>query len=710
MKIILTAFYMIFFSSILIDAQSNKHSLVQFKYPSAKRDNVSDNYFGTIVSDPYRWLERDTSSDVKEWIKEENKVTLNYLDRISYRNKIKARLEKLWNYTKYGVPFKAGSRFLFFKNDGLQNQDVLYIQNTLDSKPELFLDPNKFSPDGTISLSTYAASKDGKYFAYGTASGGSDWNEFHVIEIKDKKLLSDHLKWIKFSGIAWYKNGFFYTKYPKPSKGMELVSSNEFSKIYYHKIGTEQSADRLIFENTRNPKITMNAQVTEDERFLIIYLSTGTSNNALYVKDLSKPNSNFQKVIDNFDNNYSVVDNIGDKLLVLTDKDSPMYKLVLIDPKNPSTENWQTILPEENGVLKSATLAGGKLIAEYMKDASSHIYMYNLNGKKIEEIKLPCIGTVNEFSGKKNDKIAFYSFTSFTFPTTIYKFDFTTGTSEVYYQPKIDFNLEDYKTVQVFYSSKDGIKIPMFIVHKKGLKKDGKNPTLLYGYGGFDISITPSFSISRLILLENGGILAVANIRGGSEYGEAWHKAGMLEKKQNVFDDFIFAAEYLIKEKYTSPQMLAINGASNGGLLIGAVVNQRPDLFKVAIPQVGVMDMLRYHKFTIGWAWVNEYGSSDDPAQFEYIYKYSPLQNIKSGVNYPAIFVTTADHDDRVVPAHSFKYIATLQEKYKGSNPVLIRIETRAGHGAGKPTSKVIEEQADIYSFMFKNLGVKPIY
>jgi len=680
------------------------------KYPKTNKDNTKDNYFGKVVNDPYRWLEDDTANSVQNWVKEENKVTSDYLSKIPYRDKIKNRLEKLWNYPKYSVPFKGGSHYFLFKNDGLQNQSVLYIQDDLNARPELFLDPNKLSSDGTVSLSTYAVSKDGKYFAYGTASGGSDWNEFSVMNVASKQKLSDNLKWIKFSGISWYKDGFFYSRYPEPAKGKELVSSNEYHKIFYHKIGDAQSKDSLIFEDNTAPKLTMGAQITDDERFLILYLSTGTSNNALYVKDLQEPNSGFIKLVDNFNNNYSVVDNIGSKLLVLTDKSAPMYRLVLIDPKNPEEKSWDTILPEKGYVLQSASIIGGKLLVEYTKDACSHNYIYDLDGKSEEEIKLPGIGTVGGFSGKPEDKTAFYAFTSFTFPTTIYKFDIDTKTSSVLYKPELDFNFDNYITEQVFYKSKDGTKVPMFIVHKKDIKLNGKNPALLYGYGGFDISINPAFSISRLVLLENGGVLAIANIRGGSEYGEDWHKAGMLEKKQNVFDDFIAAAEYLIQNKYTSSQKLAINGGSNGGLLIGAVTNQRPGLFKVAIPQVGVMDMLRYQKFTIGWAWVNEYGSSNDSAQFNYLYKYSPVHNIKSGVKYPAILVTTADHDDRVVPAHSFKYIATMQDKYKGGNPVLIRIETRAGHGAGKPTSKTIEEQADIWSFIFKNFAVKTIY
>ncbi|HUX60687.1 MAG TPA: prolyl oligopeptidase family serine peptidase [Ignavibacteriaceae bacterium] len=700
MAIIMLSFFM---SSVLVPQ-------TKLKYPLTKKDDVKDNYFGTIVPDPYRWLENDTASAVKQWVKEENKVTFSYLDKIPYREKIKARLEKLWNYPKYSAPFKAGKNYFFFKNDGLQNQAVLYIQDGLNAKPEVFLDPNNLSKDGTVSLSAYAPSKDGKYFAYGTASGGSDWNEFHVMDVATKKVLSDELKWIKFSGIAWFKDGFFYSRYPTPAKGEELTSKNEFHKVYYHKLGTEQSSDSLIYENLSQPKLTVGAQTTEDERFLILYLSTGTSNNALYVQNLEKPGSSMLKVIDNYDHNYSIVDNIGDKLLVLTDKNAPKYRLVLIDPENPGETNWQTIIPEKNDVLQSVSVIGGKLVAIYMKDASNRMFMYNLSGNNEEEIKLPVLGTIESLSGKRNDNIAFYDFTSFTFPPTIYELNINDNTSTIFRKPEINFNFDNYITKQVFYNSKDGTKVPMFIVYKKGLKRNGNNPAFLYAYGGFDISINPAFSITRLIFLENGGVLAIPNIRGGGEYGEAWHKAGMLGKKQNVFDDFIAAAKYLIKEKYTSSQRLAINGASNGGMLIGAVTNQRPDLFRVAIPQVGVQDMLRFQKFTIGWAWVNEYGSSDDSAQFQYLYKYSPLQNIRSGVNYPSIMATTADHDDRVVPAHSFKYIATLQDKYKGNNPILIRIETRAGHGAGKPTSKIIDEWTDIWSFIFYNFGIKPVY
>jgi prolyl oligopeptidase len=683
----------------------------QFKYPHPPKDNVNDNYFGTVVADPYRWMENDTSAAVKKWVEEENKITFDYLDKIPFRDKIKERLEKLYNFQRYSAPFKGGDRYFFFKNDGLQNQSILYIQNDLESTPQLFLDPNKFSEDGTVSLTTYAFSKDGRYFAYGTASGGSDWNEFHIMDVQTRQNLSDDLKWIKFSGIAWYKDGFFYSRYPKPAMGKELTSSNEFQKVYYHKIGTPQSNDIFIYGDDNNPKMTFGAQTTEDERFLVIYPSQGTSNNAVLVSDLSNPNSKVIPVIANFDNNYSVVDNIGDKLLVITDKNAPHYQLVLIDPLQPQETNWKEVLPEEKSVLQSATIAGGKLISLYMEDASSHVYISGLNGKNKQEIKLPSIGTISEFTGKKEDKTAFYSFTSFTFPPTIYRFNVDTKQSTQYRKPDLDFNFDDYITDQVFYKSKDGTKVPMFIVYKKGMERNGKNPTYLYSYGGFNISLNPSFSASRLILLENGGIFAMPNIRGGGEYGEAWHKAGTKLHKQNVFDDFIYAAKYLIKEKYTSPKYLAISGASNGGLLVGAVTNQHPELFRVAFPAVGVMDMLRFQKFTIGWAWVSDYGSSEESKQmFQALYKYSPLHNISSKKNYPAMLITTADHDDRVVPAHSFKYTATLQQKYKGKNPILIRIETRAGHGAGKPITKVIEEQADMWSFMFYNMGITPIY
>jgi len=682
----------------------------QLEYPETKKEGVVDKYFGVRVPDPYRWLEDDNAENVKKWVEKQNEVTFSYLEKIPYREKIKNRYAELYNYPKYSAPFKEGEKYFFFKNDGLQNQSVLYIQEDLNADVEVFLDPNKLSADGTISLTTYAVSKDGKYFAYGTASGGSDWNEFFVMEVETKKKLDDHLKWIKFSGISWKGDGFYYSLFPEPEPGEELQSKNENGKIYYHKLGTSQSEDILIYEETENPARYFGVQTTEDERFLIIYIQQGTNNNSLKVKDISDPDSKLITLVDNFENNYSVIDNLGDKLLTQTDKNASNYKLVLVDPKNPSEENWKNILPEKENVLENVSVIGEKIAAIYLQAASSHIYFYEPGGTLIKEINLPAIGSVSGFSGKRHENIAFYTFNSFTYPSLIYKFDVITGESTIFREPEIKFDFSSYETKQVFYKSKDGTKVPMFIVHKKGIEMTGKNPALLYGYGGFNSSETPYFSTSRLILLENGGVYAVANIRGGGEYGEKWHEAGTKMQKQNVFDDFIAAAEYLIKEEYTSPDYLACQGGSNGGLLVGAVINQRPDLFKVAFPAVGVMDMLRFHKFTIGYAWVSDYGSSEESVEmFNYLYGYSPFHNIIEQ-EYPATLVTTADHDDRVVPAHSFKYIAALQEKHQGENPVLIRIETRAGHGAGKPTSKIIEEQADIWSFFFYNIGVKPVY
>jgi prolyl oligopeptidase len=685
-------------------------SYSQLNYPTTKKGDVVDEYFGTKVADPYRWLEDDNSEETKAWVNEQNDVTNTYLSKIPFRDKIKTRFAELYNYPKYSSPFKGGDNYFFFKNDGLQNQSVLYIQKTLESQPEIFLDPNKLSSDGTVSLSTLAVSKDGKYFAYGTASGGSDWNEFFVMEVSTKKKLDDHLKWIKFSGISWKEDGFYYHRFPEPEKGAELSKANQFGQVYYHKLGTKQSEDILVYEDKNNLTRYFGVSTTEDERFLCISFAEGTNNNGLLVKDLSQPNSQFVTIVGNLDNNYNVVDNIDDKLLIQTDYKAPNYRLILVDPKNPDEKNWIELLPEAKNVLQGVSFIGGKMVVNYLKDASSHVYLYETNGKLIEEIKLPSVGTVGGYNGKKDDNIAFYTFTSFTYPSTIFKFDVNSRKSTMFRRPELNFDFDNYETKQIFYKSKDGTKVPMFIVHKKGIKLDGNNPVYLYGYGGFNASMTPGFSAARLILLENGVVFAMANIRGGGEYGEAWHEAGTKLKKQNVFDDFIAAAEYLVNEGYSSSKKIAIAGGSNGGLLVGAVANQRPDLFKVALPAVGVMDMLRFHKFTIGYAWVSDYGSSENEEEFKYIYKYSPIHNIKSGVEYPATLVTTADHDDRVVPAHSFKYIATLQEKHKGNNPVLIRIETKAGHGAGKPTSKIIEEVADIYSFVFYNFGITPKY
>lgn len=681
----------------------------KIEYPKSKKVDVSDNYFGTTVADPYRWLEDDNSEETKDWVQQQNKITFSYFNSIPYKNDLKKRITELYNYPKYSSPSKEGGKYYFYKNDGLQNQSVLYSQKDLNSEPEVFLDPNKLSSDGTVALKGLSYSHDGKYCAYSTGSGGSDWSEIFVMNVEKKNLTNDHLKWVKFSGMSWRGNGFYYSRFPEP-KGSELSSKNEFMKVYYHKIGDDQSKDEMIYQDDSKPTRFFNASVTEDEKLLFIYFSDGTDNNGLLVKDLSKPNSEFITLVAEPTNNFSIVDNMDDKIFIHTDRNAPNYKLMMIDLKAPEEKNWVEIISEKENVLEWVTIIGGKLITHYRKDVASHIYVHNLNGKFEYEVELPGIGSASGFSGKKDDNEAFYSFTSFTFPSVIYRFDATNGSSTLYRRTELNFNFDDYETKQVFYPSKDGTKIPMFIVHKKGLKLDGNNPCYLYSYGGFNISMNPSFSSSRLVLLENGFVFAIPNIRGGGEYGEAWHKAGMKTKKQNVFDDFISAAEFLINEGYTSNKKLAIAGGSNGGLLVGAVTNQRPDLYRVALPAVGVMDMLRFHKFTIGYAWVPEYGSSDDEEMFKYLYAYSPLHNIGEGKDYPAVLVTTADHDDRVVPAHSFKYIATLQEKYKGTNPVMIRIAVKAGHGAGKPTSMIIDETAEIFSFVFQNLDVKPIY
>lgn len=683
----------------------------KLNYPNTKKQDVVDDYFGQKVPDPYRWLENDTSKATAKWVKAQNEVTFSYLEQIPFRDQIQSRLTEIWNYPKISAPFKKGPHYFVFKNDGLQNQSVAYIKENLQDEGEVILDPNKLSEDGTVSLASFAPNEKGNYLAYAISRGGSDWREIYVKNIKTGKLLDDHIMWAKFSGISWYKNGFFYTRYPKPEEGAELSGVNKNNKIYYHKTGTEQKDDELFYEDPEHPKWGFGVDITEDEKYMIIYVTESTSGNALYFKDMTRPDSKIKKVITNFNQDYSVIDHVNGKLLVRTNDGASRYRLMAVDTENYDREEWEEVIPEEEGVLKGIDLVGGRMVANYMSDAHSQIKVFDLKGKFLHELDNDMVGTISGFGGKLEDQKTFYTVTSFTTPSTVYQYNVAENKSKIYQRSKIDFDASKYETKQVFYESKDGTKVPMFITHKKGLKLDGDNPVLLYGYGGFNVSLTPSFSITRLIWLENNGVFAMPNLRGGGEYGEEWHKAGIKMKKQNVFDDFIAAAEYLIDNQYTNSDKLTIQGGSNGGLLVGAVTNQRPDLFAVALPAVGVMDMLRYHKFTIGRYWATDYGTSEDSKEmFKYLMSYSPLHTIKKDVNYPAVMVTTADHDDRVVPAHSFKYIATLQDKYNGNNPVLIRIATKAGHGAGKPTSKIIQEYADLWSFAFYNMDVTPKY
>jgi len=702
------ALMFVLLSVVLAFAACQKEA-AKLAYPATKKVDQVDDYFGTKVADPYRWLEDDNAEEVKQWVQAQNAVTFGYLDTIPFRPKIKDRLTGIFNYPRYSSPFRAGEYYFFTKNDGLQNQAVYYIQKGLEGTPEVFLDPNQLSPDGTVRIGIVGVSTDDRYVALSRSEAGSDWTELRVMEIATKQELPDRVQWVKFSGAAWKGDGFFYSGYDKPAPGEELKGKNEFMKVFYHKLGDPQEKDGIVYEDKEHPLRTYGAGTTEDEKYLFIILSEGTSGSEVYIRDLTKKDAKFGLLVKGFAYDSAPFEVVDGKVLVYTNVDAPNYRVVLIDPKNPAKENWQTVIAEKPEVLSGAGTAGGYLFTNYLKDANSKIFQHKLDGTVIREIDLPALGSAGGFGGKRDEKTLFYTFTSFTYPSTIYKFDPATGASEVFRKSEVKFDPADYETKQVFYASKDGTKVPMFIVHKKGLKLDGKNPTFLTAYGGFNISVTPAFSAANIILLENGGVFAEPNLRGGGEYGEAWHKAGMLDKKQNVFDDFIAAAEYLIQEKYTSKNRLAIAGGSNGGLLIGAVMTQRPELFRVAFPAVGVMDMLRYHKFTIGWAWAVEYGSSDNENDFRYLYAYSPLHNFKAGVCYPATMVTSADHDDRVVPAHSFKFAATLQEKHACAAPVLIRIETRSGHGSSNLT-KAIEDLTDQWSFMFFNMGVKPIY
>jgi prolyl oligopeptidase len=682
------------------------------QYPKTRKVDHVDTYHGVQVPDPYRWLEDDRSAETVEWVKAQNAVTFAYLEKIPYRTKILDRLEQLYNYPKYTAPTRRGELYFFTKNDGLQNQSVHYVQKGLDGTPEVLIDPNALSPDGTTRLSPFVLSKDGRHAVYGLSRAGSDWQDFHVMEIATKRALADEIKWVKVSGAAWAGNGFFYSRYPEPEKGRELSTKNENHQVYFHRIGTAQSQDELVYQDPANPQRFHRVSTTEDERFAILSVSDrgkGRDGNALFVRDLSKGEKAFRPVVAEItDARYNVLDNLGDKLLVLTNCNAPNERVVLIDPLNPAEANWKPVLPEKPEPLGFAGTIGGKLFATYLKDVTSRAYVYSLDGTLENEVALPGLGSVSGFVGRNDDEQAFYTFTSFNYPPTIFRYDIKARTSGVFREAKIaGFDAAAYEVKQVFYPSKDGTKVPMFLVHKKGLALDGKNPALLYGYGGFNITQNPSFSALRIALLEQGFVYATACLRGGGEYGEKWHEAGMKLRKQNVFDDFIAAAEWLVANKYTSPEKLAMNGGSNGGLLVGAVLNQRPDLFKAAIPQVGVMDMLRFHTFTIGWNWIADYGSSDNAEEFKALYAYSPLHNIRPGTSYPATLITTADHDDRVVPAHSFKYAATLQERQAGDAPVLIRIETQSGHGASN-TRKQLEVTADVYSFLFQNLGVTP--
>ncbi len=681
----------------------------QIQYPATKKVNQVDDYFGTQVKDPYRWLEDDNSEETKEWVKEENAVTNKYLSAIPYYDKVKKKLKEMWNYAKYSSPFKEGDYYYYYKNDGLQNQSVLYRQKGLNAEPEVFIDPNKMSKDGTAAIGMPSFSKNKKYAVYLVAEAGSDWEKAYVMNVADKSVLKDEINYIKFSGTSWKgDDGFYYSRYPTPDENNKLTNQNQYHKVYYHKLGAPQSDDLLVFEDKQHPLRTIGAGLSEDEHFLIVSTSEGTSGAEIWVKDMTRPGADFTLLIKGFDTEPNFIDNDGDKILIRTNADAPNYKVVLIDPKNPSKDKWETIIPQRKELLESAGTAGHKLFLTYLQDASSRVYQTNYKGNLEREIQLPGIGTASGFGGYRDDKEFFYTYTSFDDPSSIYRYNIVTGQQDLFRKSEAKIDANNYQTLQSFFISKDGTKVPMFITYKKRLKLDGNNPLLLYGYGGFNIPLTPAFSISNAFFLEQGGVSVIVNLRGGSEYGEAWHKAGMLHNKQNVFDDFIGAAQFLIDKKYTNPSKLAIRGGSNGGLLIGAVMTQRPDLFKVAIPQVGVMDMLRYHRFTIGWAWATEYGRSDSSKEdFQNLYKYSPLHNLKPGVKYPATFITTGDHDDRVVPAHSFKFAATLQADNDGTNPTLIRIETRAGHGAGKPTDKVIDEAADMWSFIMYNLGMK---
>lgn len=694
----------------LLATESNAQSAVPLVYPKAKTVDQVDDYHGVKVADPYRWLEDTDSADTRAWVEAENKLTFSYLDQIPYRSAIRGRMTKLWNYERFSVPTQRGGRYFYQHNDGLQNQNVVLVADSLNGTPRVLIDPNTLSSDGTIALAGSALTDDGKLMAYGTETSGSDWMEWHVRDVDTGKDLPDDIKWVKFSGASWTKDnkGFFYSRYDEPKAGTALRDTNYFQKLYYHKLGTPESEDRLVYDRPDNKEMLFEGDVTDDGHYLIISVAQGTSpKNRIYYKDLTQADAPVVKLLDDFDARYDFIDNDGPVFWFQTDLDAPRGRLIAIDTQHPERASWKTIVPEGPDKLESSNIVDNVFLLSYLKDARSEVRVYELGGKFLRTVDLPGIGATAGFGGRRKDKDTFYSFTSFTSPTTIYRYVPSSGQSSLFRRPKVDFDPAQYETTQVFYHSKDGTRIPMFLTYKKGLKLDGQNPTLLYAYGGFDISLTPFFSVPNLVWLEMGGVYAQPNLRGGGEYGEEWHLAGTKGKKQNVFDDFIAAAEWLIANKYTSTPKLAIRGASNGGLLIGACVTQRPDLYGATLPEVGVMDMLRFQKFTIGWAWTSDYGSSDNAEDFKYLYAYSPLQNLKPGTKYPPTMISTADHDDRVFPAHSFKFAATMQADQAGPAPILIRIETKAGHGGGKPISKIIEEYSDEWAFVAHNLHME---
>lgn len=678
-----------------------------FNYPKTKKVDTVDTYFGEKIADPYRWLENDTAEDTKAWVKEQNAVTFDYLSKIPYRGKIRERLSEIWNFEKMSAPYLKGKRYFYTRNNGMQNQSVLFTKSSLNGPEKMLIDPNTLSKDGTVSLSNNSVSKNGRYMAYSLSEGGSDWNTFYVLDIETGQKLTDELKWSKFTGAAWQGDGFFYGRYSDPGAN-ELSAQNANQKLYYHRVGDTQDKDVLVYEDKAHPNRMFSAEISDDERWLSIYTSQSTSGNGLLIKDLKTPNSEFKTIVeltgDNNPDNY-IIDIKGSTLVMMTNNGAPRFKLVAVDMNNPAKENWKEIIPQTEYLLEGVSLANGKYIAQHLVEVKTKLTIYDSTGQEERVIPIPEMCDVTELSSDRKDSLVFFSVSQFTAPPSIYKYNIITNTTSLYNQPKIKFDSNGYETKQVKFKSKDGTMVPMFIVHKKGIKFDGNNPCFLFGYGGFSSHYGPEFRIDRAVFLENGGVYAVAGIRGGNEYGEEWHEAGIKCKKQNVFDDFIAAAEYLIQEKYTSKEKIAVQGRSNGGLLIGAVLTQRPDLFKVCIPMVGVLDMLRYDKFTIGRFWASDYGLSENADEFKCLRAYSPLHNVKP-VNYPATLITTGDHDDRVVPAHSFKFAATIQENQKGSAPVLIRIDVNAGHGAGKPTEKQIDEAADIWAFVFENLGM----